>query len=132
MAYSVLFSYILTIHRVLPPASAARSGQVVVLQHGLMDTSATWVINQPTESLGYQLAADGHDVWLANSRGSSYSKHKTWKNSDSKFWEFDFDQVRSQGVGSTCAAQLLTVPLVLAFFLLRCFALHSLCVCVCV
>ena len=37
---------------------------VVLLQHGLIDSAATWVMNMPEQSLGFVLADLGFDVWL--------------------------------------------------------------------
>ena len=36
----------------------------VLLQHGLIDSAATWVMNMPKQSLGFVLADQGYDVWL--------------------------------------------------------------------
>lgn len=66
----------------------------VLLWHGLLDSSATWVINGPEESLGFILADAGYDVWLANSRGNSYARHHAYFDIDTKeFWDFSFDDM---------------------------------------
>jgi len=66
---------------------------VVFLQHGLLDSSLCWVINQPSESLAFVLADAGYDVWMGNNRGNALSlghvrlDHKK----DSEYWDFSFD-----------------------------------------
>jgi len=91
--------YLLRIHHIFPRNKW--NGKVVVLQHGLMDTSATWVLNGPTESLGYILSDAGFEVYLANSRGSQYSSHQTLSTSSSQFWSFTWDDMGTYDVPAT-------------------------------
>ncbi|XP_057312925.1 gastric triacylglycerol lipase-like [Hydractinia symbiolongicarpus] len=87
--------YILSLQRIphgrkeVPPKH-----EVVFLQHGLIDSSATWVNNLPEQSLGFILADLGYDVWLGNSRGNTYSKrHVNLTTDDPKFWDFSFNEM---------------------------------------
>ena len=60
--------YILGLFRIpygRTPQGAPRQGKpVVFLQHGLLDSSWTWVNNFEQESLAFILADAGYDVWL--------------------------------------------------------------------
>jgi pimeloyl-ACP methyl ester carboxylesterase len=70
---------------------------VIFLQHGLLDSANTWIINGPSESFAFILADAGYEVWLGNSRGNTYSQgHVSGLNSSQvEFWEFSWDQMAS-------------------------------------
>jgi pimeloyl-ACP methyl ester carboxylesterase len=73
-------------------SSSATPGRPVLLQHGLLDSSTTWVMNFPDQSLGYILADAGYDVWLGNVRGNYYSRAHVKYNPDhdEEFWDFSY------------------------------------------
>lgn len=89
--------YILTIHRI--PFRKNVSDKVsplktVLLHHGLLGSSADWVIPGPQKGLAYILSEAGYDVWLANVRGNTYSRAHVSRNTDSfAFWNFTFHDV---------------------------------------
>lgn len=77
-----------------PGASTSTGKPVALLQHGLLDSSYTWVNNFKNESLAYILADAGYDVWMTNSRGNFFSKrHKTLSPDDAAFWRFTYDEM---------------------------------------
>lgn len=57
--------YNLTIHRIPHGKNNSEvSKGVVYLQHCLLCSSADFLLNLPTESLGFILADEGYDVWM--------------------------------------------------------------------
>jgi len=88
--------YVLTLHRIPSGRIWSTSKKdVVFLQHGLLCSSAAFVLNGPSKSLAFVLADQGYDVWLGNSRGNTYSKgHVPPMTSDWKeYWQFSFDEM---------------------------------------
>jgi len=87
--------YILEMHRIPHGKNMKKATKPpILLVHGLLGSSADWVMGIPEKYLGYILADAGYDVWLGNSRGNTYSReHCTMDPSDLKFWDFSFDQI---------------------------------------
>jgi lysosomal acid lipase/cholesteryl ester hydrolase len=67
-----------------------------VLQHGLLDSSFGWMMNDKKESLAFILADLGYDVWITNNRGNRYSQEHTrygFFEKGNKFWDFTWDDL---------------------------------------
>jgi lysosomal acid lipase/cholesteryl ester hydrolase len=93
--------YILGIHRIINRQLSQfnKTLKPVLLQHGLMGSSTDWIINTPFlngsgnelgdnldrnvgNNLGFVLSQRGYDVWLANSRGNTYSRNHSTLSTD--------------------------------------------------
>ncbi|KAK7306667.1 hypothetical protein VNO77_44619 [Canavalia gladiata] len=89
--------YILSLQRI----PAGRSGkkaykQPVLLQHGLTADAICWLFNSQNESLGFILADSGYDVWLANARGTKYSRgHRSLSPNDMGYWNWSWEELSS-------------------------------------
>jgi len=108
--------YILTVHRIINPYCT--NTKPVILQHGILASSADFLINSAGEdlepslyfesnsleieypntsvgnNLGFVLSKRCYDVWMPNSRGNIYSLHHVNLTfHDKKFWEFSFDEM---------------------------------------
>ncbi|XP_011055499.1 PREDICTED: lipase 3-like [Acromyrmex echinatior] len=66
----------------------------VILNHGIVCSSADWVLLGPHKALAYVLCDNGYDVWLANARGNTYCKsHKYYSIKDKNFWDFSWHEI---------------------------------------
>ncbi|PON95348.1 Alpha/beta hydrolase, predicted [Trema orientale] len=54
----------------------------------------TWLLNAPEENLPMILADNGFDVWIANTRGTRFSRrHKSMDPSKPWFWNWSWDEL---------------------------------------
>ncbi|XP_056630985.1 lipase 3-like [Diorhabda sublineata] len=84
--------FILEIHRI-PKINGSGPQQPIFLQHGLMGSSADWIING-NQTLAFYLADLGYDVWLGNCRGNIYSRgHVSLPTTHATFWNFSFHEM---------------------------------------
>ena len=71
----------------------------IILQHGLIDSSYTWLILDKDYALPYLLVDNGYDVWLTNTRGNAVcNEHSNVNEYDSndihgKYWDFSFHEM---------------------------------------
>ncbi|XP_020265538.1 triacylglycerol lipase 2-like isoform X3 [Asparagus officinalis] len=66
----------------------------VLLQHGIFMDGITFLLNSPENSLGYILADGGYDVWIANSRGTKFSRrHTVLSVNQSEYWDWSWDEL---------------------------------------
>ncbi|KAM3955566.1 lipase 3-like isoform 2-T2 [Aphomia sociella] len=94
-------NYVLEAHRI--PHGKDQNNQpdpnkpVVFILHGLISSSAEFVVQGPGRALAYLLADAGYDVWLGNARGNYYSRENLVLNPDNRrnldFWRFSWDEI---------------------------------------
>ncbi|XP_054002055.1 lipase 3-like isoform X1 [Hylaeus anthracinus] len=66
----------------------------VLIQHGVLSSSADWVLLGPKKALAYVLCDNNYDVWLGNTRGNAYGKkHRQYTTTDKEFWNFSWHEV---------------------------------------
>jgi lysosomal acid lipase/cholesteryl ester hydrolase len=86
----------LGVHRIpgSPLSPPAPGKPVVVIMHGMLSSSAEFVIMGPNNGLAYNLADLGYDVWLGNNRGNRYStRHIALFPDTREFWDFTFHDI---------------------------------------
>ncbi|KAJ1269304.1 hypothetical protein BS78_07G201400 [Paspalum vaginatum] len=72
----------------------ARAGQPVLLQHGVLVDGMSWLLASPEESLPFILADRGFDVWVANTRGTRWSRrHVSLDPSSRLYWNWSWDDL---------------------------------------
>ncbi|CAH2220349.1 lipase 3-like [Pararge aegeria] len=94
--------YLLTIHRIRIPKLVKRKNKsnkssfTILMHHGLLGSSADWILLGPKKSLPYILSNAGYDVWLTNARGNYYSRgHTSLKVDSLEYWNFSWEQMGS-------------------------------------
>jgi pimeloyl-ACP methyl ester carboxylesterase len=92
--------FVLQVFRIPRPGSP-----VVFLQHGVLDSADTWILNYANNSLAFMMFDAGFDVWLGNSRGNKYSTNNTRLPSccwpfNGAFWDWDWDAMAQYDVPS--------------------------------
>jgi pimeloyl-ACP methyl ester carboxylesterase len=90
--------YILTVFRIPGKVGEVWNGSkpVAILQHGLIDSSDTWITNDEDLAPGFKMVDAGYDVWFGNSRGNRYSQgHTSLKPSKATFWQFTWQHMAS-------------------------------------
>ncbi|KAK3184445.1 hypothetical protein Dsin_031731 [Dipteronia sinensis] len=88
--------YILNLQRIPVGQSDGVPGKrpPVLLQHGLISDAASWLVLPPDQALAFVLADNGFDVWLANTRGTKYSRgHAYLSGDDSGYWGWSWDEL---------------------------------------
>jgi pimeloyl-ACP methyl ester carboxylesterase len=84
--------HLLRLHRLLPKMKTER--KPVFLMHGILATSADFLITGPKIALGFLLADNGYDVWLGNARGNKYStNHRNHSSFSKEFWNFSWHEI---------------------------------------
>ncbi|KAF3443385.1 hypothetical protein FNV43_RR13067 [Rhamnella rubrinervis] len=96
--------YILSIQRILVGRSGETAGSrvPVLLQHGLLMDGVTWLLLPPEKSLAFLLADNGFEVWLANTRGTKYSRgHISLSPNDKVYWQWTWDELAANEFPAT-------------------------------
>jgi pimeloyl-ACP methyl ester carboxylesterase len=92
--------YLLTLFRIQAKNTQIRSGlPAVLLNHGLLDSSDSFIVNNEEQAAGLLIANAGYDVWITNNRGNKYSLDHVdpvnFNSSDpnSAFWDFSWQDM---------------------------------------
>ncbi|KAL5581778.1 hypothetical protein UlMin_014220 [Ulmus minor] len=96
--------YILSIQRIPEGQSGKKAGNnpPVLLQHGLLMDGITWLLLPPDKSLAFLLADNGFDVWIANTRGTKYSRgHVSLSPDDQPYWNWSWDELVAYDLPAT-------------------------------
>ncbi|CAN6575117.1 unnamed protein product [Malus baccata var. baccata] len=94
--------YVLSVQRIPEGRGKGSSGgsgggikkPPVLIQHGVLVDGVTWLLNSPDRNLPLILADNGFDVWIANTRGTRFSRrHTSMDPRDPKFWNWSWDEL---------------------------------------
>lgn len=89
--------YINIVHRINNATYANWHGYrpVLLMTHGILDSSDTWILNGRDKSPAFIAADAGFDVWLPNTRGNKYSNEHVFLDSrfDKDYWDHSFVEI---------------------------------------
>lgn len=73
-----------------------RTGPPVLLMHGLLVASDSWLLRGRDNDLAFIMSDLGYDVWLSDLRGNIYSRqHKFLSPTSHEFWDFSVHEMGS-------------------------------------
>ncbi|XP_052755651.1 lipase 1-like [Galleria mellonella] len=79
-----------------------RRSPPVILMHGLLQSSDSWLDAGPGAALAYLISDACYDLWVANCRGNYYSRrHLKLAPNSSQFWHFSIDEIGFYDVPAT-------------------------------
>lgn len=90
--------YILEIHRIPNPGQPP-----ALLAHGVLSSSADYLVMGPNKSLSFLLHDQKYDVWLFNYRGNRYSRRHVSLNPDigPHFWQYSMHEIAIYDLSAT-------------------------------
>lgn len=94
--------YINIVHRINNAMYANWRGYrpVIIMTHGILDSSDTWILNGKDKSPAFIAADAGFDVWLTNTRGNKYSNEHVYLDSrfDKDYWDHSFVEISNYDI----------------------------------
>ncbi|XP_047035407.1 lipase 1-like [Helicoverpa zea] len=97
--------YILTMFRIVKARNChrAKRSPPVLLMHGLLQSSDSWIDSGPHAGLAYLISDACYDLWLGNVRGNYYSRGhvRLDPDKDPAYWKFYIDEMGVYDVPAT-------------------------------
>ncbi|KAH8921157.1 alpha/beta-hydrolase [Atractiella rhizophila] len=89
--------FLVRLHHILPKrhkdgSAPSIKGTPVLIVHGILSSSTTFVVNEE-RSLAFYLLESGYDVWLGDIRGNFKMKHKTFSRLNPRYWSWSIKEI---------------------------------------